>query len=102
MGRRAVRIGALTGHPYAAVNLQCEEELATFKKIPEASEMYQMVHAMEIRSCDDLNLKKKKKKTAQLYADYIQEVAVSKTGSQSKLPAGSCAADRCFSYDYYI
>lgn len=80
MGRRAVRIGALTGHPYAAVNLQCEEELATFKKIPEASEMYQMVHAMEIRSCDDLNLKKKKKKTAQLYADYIQEVAVSKTG----------------------
>lgn len=60
MGRRAVRIGALTGHPYAAVNLQCEEELATFKKIPEASEMYQMVHAMEIRSCDDLNLKKKR------------------------------------------
>lgn len=79
MERRAVRIGALTGHPYAAVNLQCEEELASLKKIPEASEMYQMVHAMEIRSCDDLNLKKKKK-TAQLYAYYIQEVAVSKTG----------------------
>lgn len=53
MGRRAVGIGALTGHPYAAVNFQREEELATFKKIPEASEIYQMVHAMEIRSCDD-------------------------------------------------
>lgn len=91
-------VWALTGDPYVIMNSPLEE-LATFKKYLKPLKFTRWFMPWKLGHVMTKTKKKKKKLqcSALILTTSKRWQSLSKTGSQSKLPAGSCDPDRCFS-----